>query len=224
VTSPRGGWRVDALLVVGFFLVTVLVWIDRFDYWDLVVRDWADENRTSRPIYLACRAVIFLGSANVLVVVALALALAVVAKTRSPRALWPVVATFAVSYLVIGPMKVFTHRAAPHSPLADGSGFFTDPDGWSYPSGHVVNTLIWYPVLLLLVSALVAVPPRLHRFARVVPVVVVGIAMIFLGYHWMTDVLGALCVGAVLDRAVRRVPWLSSVSVQPRVGAEHDAR
>lgn len=135
--APRGGWRVDALLVVGFVLVTVLVWIDRFDYWDLVVRDWA---------------------------------------------------------------------------------------GWSYPSGHVVNTLIWAPVVLLLLSALVAVPPWLQRFTRVFPVVAVGVAMIFLGYHWMTDVLGALFVGGALDRALRRVPWLPSVSAEPRVGADHDAR
>jgi hypothetical protein len=71
---PRGGWRVDAFLLGGFALLTLLVWFDRFDYWDLVVRDWVDDNRHSRSLYLASRALNYLGSANVLVVVALALA------------------------------------------------------------------------------------------------------------------------------------------------------
>jgi membrane-associated phospholipid phosphatase len=221
---PRGSWRVDALLVVGFVLVTLLVWVDRFDFWDLVVRDWVDENRKSHPIYLACRALNYLGSANVLVLVALVLAIAVVARTRSWRALLPVVATYAISYLVIGPVKVLTHRAAPHSPLADGSGFFTDPDGWSYPSGHVVNTLIWYPVLLLLLNALVAVAPRPRAILRIAPVVIVSVTVTFLGYHWMTDVLGALLIGGALSRALARVPWLPSVSAETLVGAHHDAR
>jgi membrane-associated phospholipid phosphatase len=208
---PRGGWRVDAALVAGFLLVTLLVWLDRFDYGDLVVRDWVDDHRTSRPVYLACRALNHLGSANVLVLVGLALAAILAARARSWRPVLPVVAAYGVSHLVLGPVKVLTHRAAPHSPLADGSGFFTDPDGWSYPSGHVVNAIVWYPVLILLLTAVLgrAVPGR--SVVRVGVVVTVSVTVTFLGYHWMTDVLGAVLIGAVLDRTLRRVPWLATV-------------
>jgi len=214
---PHGGWRADAALVAGFLLVTLLVWLDRFDLWDLIVRDWVDGNRTSRPIYLACRTLNYLGSANVLVLVGLALAAILAGRTRSWRPLLPVVAAYGVSHLVLGPVKVLTHRAAPHSPLADGSGFFTDPDGWSYPSGHVVNALIWYPVLILLLEAVLgrALPGR--SVVRVGAVVTVSVTVTFLGYHWMTDVLGALLIGAVLDRALRRVPWLVSAHVESSI-------
>jgi len=204
---PGGGWRDDALLVGGFLLVSLLVWGNRFDHWDLVVRDWVDDNRASRPLYLACRAVNHLGSANLLAVVALAVALVLVARTRSWRPVLPVVGTYVISHLVIGPIKVLSQRVAPHSPLADGSGFFTDPDGWSYPSGHVVNTLIWYPVLLMLVEALVRVPERVRLVVRVAPVLLVSASVTFLGYHWLTDMLAALLIGGALDRALRRVPW-----------------
>jgi membrane-associated phospholipid phosphatase len=229
MTRPRGGWRVDGLFVGGFALVTLLIWVDRFDYWDLVVRDWSDTNRQSRPLFLACKAAIQLGSAKLLCGLALIAALAVAAKIRSWRPLLPVAVTAAVSYLLLAPVKSLTHRAAPHSPRADGSQFFTDPTGWSYPSGHAVNTLIWYPVLLLLVSALIAVPPRLTLVVRVLPVFTVGPAMIFLGYHWMTDIVGGLLIGAVLDRSLRRVPWLplvppESVPAQPLIGAQHHPR
>jgi membrane-associated phospholipid phosphatase len=224
VSRPRGGWRVDALLVGGFVLVTLFIWFDRFDYWDLVVRDWSDANRTDHTLFLVCRAVIQLGSARLLLVVAVAVAALVAWRSRSWRPVLPVVATAAVSYLVVGPMKVLTHRAAPHSPLADGSQFFTDPVGWSYPSGHVVNTLIWYPVLVLLLTRLVRLTPEVRAWVRWVPVVTVGPAMIFLGYHWMTDVLGALLIGGALDRLLRRVPWPLSVPAEPLVGAHHDAR
>jgi membrane-associated phospholipid phosphatase len=223
---PRGGWRVDALLLGGFALLTLLVWFDRFDYRDLVIRDWVDDNRHSRPLYLASRALNYLGSANVLVVVALVLAGLLTARLRSARPFLPVVAAYAVSHLLLGPVKVLTHRAAPHSPLADGSGFFTDPDGWSYPSGHVVNALIWYPILFLLLAALRTVPSGFRAVVRVGAVVTVSVTVTYLGYHWMTDVIGALLIGGVLDRALRRVPWLAPASepVESLVGGEHDAR
>jgi hypothetical protein len=31
---------------------------------------------------------------------------------------------------------------------------FADPNGWSYPSGHVANTVIWYLLLVVLAGAL----------------------------------------------------------------------
>jgi membrane-associated phospholipid phosphatase len=214
---PRGGWRVDAFLLGGFVLITMLVWLDRFDYWDLVLRDWVDENRHSRPLYLVGRALNYLGSANLLVVIALMLATVLAGRTRSARPFLPVIAAYGISHLLLGPVKILTHRAAPHSPLADGSGFFTDPDGWSYPSGHVVNALIWYPVLLLLLDALLAVPPGPRAMVRIAAVVTVSATVTYLGYHWMTDVIGALLIGAVLDRALRRVPWLAPAPLVPQL-------
>jgi membrane-associated phospholipid phosphatase len=221
--APRS-WTPDWVLLAGFGLLTLLVWLDRFDYWDLVVRDWVDDNRRSRPLFLASRALNYLGSANVLVMVALALAIGLAARSRSLRPLLPVVTAYGVSHLLLGPVKIVTHRAAPHSPMADGSGFFTDPDGWSYPSGHVVNALIWYPILLLLLEALLAAPlaPHLRTVVRVAPVVIVSATVTYLGYHWLTDVVGALMIGAVLDRLLRRVPWLDRVPAEDQLTSSGD--
>jgi membrane-associated phospholipid phosphatase len=130
-------------------------------------------------------------------------------RIRAAVPVLPILAAFALSYLLIGPVKLLTDRAAPRAPAHDAVELFADPAGWSYPSGHVVNAFIWYQVLTLLLDAWLrgGLPDPVHRLLRVAPPVVVSCTVTYLAFHWVTDVLAALALGLLLDRLMRRIPW-----------------
>ena len=140
-------------MVLGFVAVTALLaWPPVRDL-DLAVRDLADAHR---PPSADTIAQLFnrLGSGGILSGVALVLAVLLAAWRRSAWPLAPVVAAFVLTGVVIQPLKLYLHRAAPHSPLPDDVEvrLFSQPEGLSYPSGHAVNTIVWYGVLCLLLT------------------------------------------------------------------------
>ena len=77
--------------------------------------------------------------------------------------------------------------------------------GQSYPSGHLVNALVWYGILALLLSPWLT--PLLWRLVRIVPPVVLTLTTVYLGYHWLTDTVAGILLGVFLDRLLRRIPW-----------------
>jgi undecaprenyl-diphosphatase len=69
------------------------------------------------------------------------------------------------------------------------------PD-YSFPSGHTLNAVVFYVALALILWAVFG--RRVGVTALVVAVVLalgVGISRIYLGYHYLTDVLGAILAG-----------------------------
>jgi membrane-associated phospholipid phosphatase len=76
-----------------------------------------------------------------------------------------------------------------------------------YPSGHVVNSIVWWGVIALLASRLWEIPARWLWVMRVVPPVIVVCTTTYLGHHWVTDGLAAITVGLLLDRIIHRFRW-----------------
>jgi len=206
-----GGWWFDAALLTGTAAITAALSAGALLDWDLAIRDWCDTHQATLP-HLAARGLNFLGSANLIAAIALVLAVVAGYRLRSVRPLLPVITAFALSYFVVAPLKLFFDRAAPHSTNHDAVRLFADPDGWSYPSGHVVNTVIWYQVLAILLTALLRsfgrdLTPTWRRAIRLGPPIIVTITVTYLGFHWLTDSLAALPLGVVLDRILARIPW-----------------
>jgi undecaprenyl-diphosphatase len=87
-------------------------------------------------------------------------------------------------------MKVFVHRPRPALPWAH-----VLPD-YSFPSGHSMNSLVFYLAVALIIRAVygqragaIAVPlALLIAFA-------VGLSRIYLGYHYLSDVVGGFAAG-----------------------------
>jgi membrane-associated phospholipid phosphatase len=154
-----------------------------------------------------------LGSANLLAAVLVVLAVPLIARTRSARPLLPILVTYGLSHSVIAPIKILSDRAAPHNPAPDAVELFADPSGWSYPSGHMANTLIWYPLLVAFLDANLRalgradLSPAVHRTLLVAPPVIVAITLTYLGFHWVTDSVAAVLIGVLLLRLLRRIPW-----------------
>jgi membrane-associated phospholipid phosphatase len=203
----RRDWWLGAGLLAAFAGLTGALAAGAFLDTDVAVRDWCDAHRPE-PLRLAAKGLNFLGSANLLAPILLAVALVIAVRDHTPRPVLRVLVTAAASYLVVIPVKVLTDRSAPRAPWPDAVRLFTHEAGWSYPSGHVLNTLIWYPVLVLLVERLLRQPvdPRLRRAILVAPVVIVAATVTYLGFHWFTDSAGGVLLGLGLERALRRLP------------------
>lgn len=212
------GWWFDGLLLVAAVALTVALANGVLLDLDLAVRDWAEPYR-DQPVYQVARVFNYLGQGGwLLMPVAGALAVAVSLRARSVRPLLVVAAAFLLNYLTVGPIKLALHRAYPRTfALAHPEQLFGDPvEGlpypMAYPSGHVVNTIVWYWAIALLLAALLRtadrnLPPRLHLALRAGPPAIVLVTTVFLNHHWLTDSVAGLLVGVLLERLLARVPW-----------------
>ncbi len=101
-----------------------------------------------------------------------------------------VVVALGGSVLANATMKVFFHRARP---ALDWANVLPD---FSFPSGHSMNSMVFYLALALVVWRLRGA--RWGIAATVLAVslaILIGISRIYLGYHYLTDVVGGLAAG-----------------------------
>jgi undecaprenyl-diphosphatase len=154
---------------------------------------WVLAHRTGWLTHLL-QVVTWLGSSAVVVPL---LVVAAVLACRSRRSWRPAVAiavAYAVTLLLHAGVAELVHRHRP--PRAD---WLAGASGWSYPSGHTIQATVAYGVLLVLLA------PRRTRRSRMVLagayasiVVAVAASRVYLGVHWLTDVLGSMTLGAAL--------------------------
>lgn len=234
--------RRDALLVAGFAagfaaLTAGLAAGGALIDLDLAVHEWAQAHRPAAAETVA-GALNRLGQGGVLLGICGGLA-GLLALQRwhaagwwrrpgwwRPAVWWPaaqpllylLVATGLV-YLTVAGVKQATERGAPSSELPPEQTvplFGSLPPGeydTGYPSGHAVNTIVWYGVLVLLASALLraygraGLPPVVRLVARVAPPLVVVLAQTYLSFHWLTDSLAGLALGLAIDRTLCLLRW-----------------
>jgi membrane-associated phospholipid phosphatase len=199
-------WWFDVALLAGFVVLTLLlVWKTPLLSLDLTIRDFVDAHRP-RPFYWVLRVFNYLGQGGqVLTPLASIVAVVLAVRRRTVRPLLPVIAAFVATYLTIGPIKLVTDRAAASSHIQHPEWLFHDPNGMSYPSGHVVNAIVWYGVLALLLGGLLS--ERQLLLVRYGAPVIVLFTTTYLSFHWVTDGLAAIMLGLVVDRVLRRIPY-----------------
>jgi membrane-associated phospholipid phosphatase len=202
------GWWFDGLLIAGFAVLTAMLAAGWLLDADQAVADWVFDHQTD-PAYWLTRGLNFLGSGSPLTLLCLGIAILLGIRRRSVWPVAPVVAGFLATGFAIMPLKLWTDRAAPRSTLPDAVELFNNlPPGEysiSYPSGHMVNTVVWYGVLALLLAPWLRRTAR--RWLRVGPPVIVFCTTVYLNFHWVTDSVAGLLLGLLLDRLLARVPW-----------------
>jgi undecaprenyl-diphosphatase len=133
-----------------------------------------------------------------------------------------VLATEAVSAMVAA-IKLLVERPRPIGESIRVTSTLLD---YSFPSGHVVTYVCLYGFLFFL--AYVRFSPSVGRTVALgvlgMPVGLVGLSRVYLGYHWASDVLagyalGTLCLLALVEvyRLLVIRPWSDD-----RQTAEHD--
>jgi membrane-associated phospholipid phosphatase len=184
---------------------------------DQNVADWMDHHRPT-PLYWIARVFNYLGQGGqVLMPLSIILAVAVAWRRRSVRPLLVFAVTFVVLYLTVGPLKIWSDRAAPRFTSANRTELFNElasgDKAMSYPSGHVANALVWYGVIALLTGALLrsldrpGPSPAANRVIRVLPPAIVFCTTTYLSWHWISDSVAGLLLGLVLARLLARIPW-----------------
>ena len=130
-----------------------------------------------------------LGSSAV-IVPAFAAAVAVLLWRRRRGAALFLAVACAGALVLNGAMKVFFQRPRPVLPWAT-----VLPD-YSFPSGHTMNAVVFYVALALVLWSIAGRGPGLLAVAIAAAVAIgVGMSRIYLGYHYLTDVVGGLLAG-----------------------------
>ncbi len=171
---------------------------------DRPVHDWLARHREA-GLTMAMRLITDLGGAPVLIAVAVLVAAVAGRRSRSWRPVVAVGATAIGATLITVASKAAVHRARP--PLLDA---VSRAGSYSFPSGHSLNSAAIYGVTAVLVWRL-----GRHWWVRVCTtigvtllVLLIGLSRLYLGVHWLTDVLAAYAVG---------LGWLTLVVTTVRV-------
>lgn len=124
------------------------------------------------------------------------------------------------SVLLNSLLKVFVQRPRPALPWAH-----VLPD-YSFPSGHSMNSLVFYLAVALIIRTVYG--PRAGSIAvplALLIAVAVGFSRIYLGYHYLSDVVGGFAAGLgwllVVVIAFEAIPrtWAKRPWARRRTGA-----
>jgi undecaprenyl-diphosphatase len=138
------------------------------------------------------RAITDLGNAAVLAGLIMLVELGWWTRTRSWRPLWLLASAYLGAWALSDTVKVLTHRARP--PAAQAIGDWT---GYAFPSGHATKAAAVYGMLAALLAATTSSWGRKVALwtAAVLVAGLVGLSRLYLGAHWLTDVLGGWALG-----------------------------
>jgi undecaprenyl-diphosphatase len=132
------------------------------------------------------------GSSLVIVPIFVLVLAWLVRKHRYGAALFLTVASGG-SLVLEGTLKLFFERPRPQLDWVEQA--LSD---YSFPSGHTMNAVVFYVALALVLWAVFG--RRIGSAAMAIAVVItfgVGVSRIYLGYHYLTDVVGGLLAGIV---------------------------
>lgn len=143
---------------------------------------------------------------SVLIVILGVLALVVLHKRKGALQL-AVSCTFAFGLTYI--LKLLVHSPRPN---ASQVRVFLQLHDYSFPSGHVVFYVVFFGFLWYLVYTLSRSYKRTVGLILLgIPIATIGYSRVFLGEHWISDVVGGYILGClILMACIRLEQWEAS--------------
>ncbi|MQM26779.1 phosphatase PAP2 family protein [Glycomyces albidus] len=215
---PKSWWP-DLLMFLSFlglaFFVTYPSWLVRLD-WE--VRMWAVDANDTIWLRDLAKAGAELGQARTVATVTLLIAIWCALRSRSIRPLLMYVLSFITLASILG-MKHLLGRPLSQHPFAlrevspEGPLLFTYhpegggaiPDATAFPSGHAVNSILLFGLIVMLIGGVL---PKWARLSLLIaPPIIVFCSQVFLGHHWLSDEPAGFLLGLIIIRCAKRVPW-----------------
>jgi undecaprenyl-diphosphatase len=157
------------------------------------IHAWVLDHRTTWLSPLM-QAVTWLG-ANAVVLPLLVTAAIVLRRTRRCwRPVWDIIVVYGTAVVAHAMVAVLVHRQRPSD-----IDWLTTGTGWAYPSGHTMQATVGYGILFVLLA-----PRRSPRMRALMAcagasvVLLVAASRLYLGVHWLTDVLGSVSLGVAV--------------------------
>jgi undecaprenyl-diphosphatase len=195
--SPRGFWltltvAAGALAIWAFGGLTQdVVGHDEAALADPHVTAWVVAHRTEW-LTSVLKVLTWLGSTAFIIPAGLAVGLYFVIRRRDWRPLALLAAVDAGAIGLYDIVKPLVGR--PRPPAAIWIGHYT---GAAFPSGHATQSAAFYAMLAIVLGAGASYRRRTVLWsAAALVVLIVGASRIYLGAHWLTDVLGGYALGA----------------------------
>jgi membrane-associated phospholipid phosphatase len=184
-----------------FLLVSLLVGIGTFDELNLRLTRYL-QNRGSAGQDLALGLFSYLGSIELTLVIAALLGLALFRGLR-------LLAVLPVGVVLLGTtIELLAKQLIPSA--GPGTGFQRFPEAlpslahdvgrYAFPSGHVLRATLVYGLVLYLAERWELFGRDSSRLSPVLLLVVILIAyaVVYLGWHWLSDAIGGLLLGLAL--------------------------
>lgn len=179
------------IMVIGLILFGVVAWqvqsgnskeLDNlFRYFGYSLR-----SKVSEGFFVP---VTYLGNAGVVISVIIAILL--VPATRKSVGV-PAALTGSIGFVIYRVLKLTFRRARP-----DSSMFLISQDGFSFPSGHSMNGIICYGIIIFLMFRSFGYNRNTKTIAGILGLLIcaIGFSRIFVGVHYVTDVIGGWSLG-----------------------------
>jgi undecaprenyl-diphosphatase len=181
---------------------------DPIVFWDVEFARWLHEH-SSHTLVDAFQVVTWAGNAIVLALVTAAALVLLLRRRLLGTAVLVVAVAAGIEALNAG-LKLVFHRPRPE--LA-----FIHLDTYSFPSGHAAGSAAIYTLLAVLVAKRLGLGGRvLVGVATVALLLVIGFSRLYLGAHYLSDVLAGLSLGLAWTAG-----WLLAFEV---LGAHRFAR
>ncbi len=186
---------------VAFLFVALLVQLRTFDRMDFRLLHYT-QNRGSLGQDIGLSVLSYTGSVEVTLILALLLAVPLFKGLRMLAIAPALLLLLGSAVEVVGkhtvtnaPPPTFYHRVPDFLPRLTGR---VDPG--SFPSGHMVRSTILYGLILYLAERWQLFGRDSARLSPVLVLVILllGYALVYLGAHWFSDVLGGALLGLAL--------------------------